>query len=276
MVGGNFCALQVSRGSQYRFTSFIWYVFNLFLLTSVMLFVLSPSHASAADAVTPSALNIISGHEQLEVHAPYTDDGNSNCTLSISWALSGTDWLDPSVETIVVDHQDIAFSHLIKNLQNFTTYQVKVEFLDDDGITNALDVQIVPSIMPYNRLIHSSLTTGSLKWSVDGGWGLPSSRYGEFGCKTCHDRATGNIKRIKKSIEVTDPLCLDKFPIQEDGASVTFLNARGGASDFGDDQRIPPESSTNICESCHTQNKFHNYNWAVMMNITTQRSLVRS
>jgi len=28
----------------------------------------------AADAVTPSALNIIPGHEQLEVHAPYTDD----------------------------------------------------------------------------------------------------------------------------------------------------------------------------------------------------------
>ena len=56
-----------------------------------MLIVLDPSYVLAADAVTPSALNIIPGHEQLEVHAPYTDDSSHNCTLHISWDPSGTD-----------------------------------------------------------------------------------------------------------------------------------------------------------------------------------------
>lgn len=231
------------------------------LLLWLLLFcALSPVSSYASVSVSPEIISISPSDESLEINAPYNDDTNNDCSLRVSWALSGTDWGDAIVQSVVIDNQTGEFNYTIENLQNYVDYQVRVEFVDLDGSNNALDVQEVPAIKPYNHLIHSSITTGSLKWSAQGGWGLPDSKYGEFACETCHGRKSGNIKRIKKAIHVTDAASLDQFPIEQSGGEVTFLNAQAGSSDYGDDLNDPPESSTKICEGCHSQNKFHNYN----------------
>jgi predicted CxxxxCH...CXXCH cytochrome family protein len=107
-----------------------------------------------------------------------------------------------------------------------------------------------------NPLIHNSTTTGSTKWPL--GWGIAGGEYGEFDCSTCHDRKTGNIKRIKASIDA--PEATDTFPAQVDSGTITF-NATTGADSFGDDSTSHTMSSK-ICEVCHSRNKFHNYNSA--------------
>ena len=105
-----------------------------------------------------------------------------------------------------------------------------------------------------------------------GSWGLPGTKYGEFTCGTCHDKNTGNIKRVKKIL--TAPNGVDQFPIEADGTppagGVTFLDARDGSSDFGDDGRVDKSQSANICEACHTYDpaqlvgvKFHGYDMTV-------------
>ncbi|MCK4507752.1 MAG: CxxxxCH/CxxCH domain-containing protein, partial [Desulfuromonadales bacterium] len=106
----------------------------------------------------------------------------------------------------------------------------------------------------FNPMIHSSLSTGSSKWGGD--WGTTTGKYGEFTCGTCHARGTGNIKRIKKNLVA--PNGSDKFPIEVDAGTVTFLDTRDGSSDFGDDAGTHA-TSNKICESCHSQNQFHNY-----------------
>lgn len=233
---------------------------RLMCFAGMVLLNLLSTPAWAVNELTPATVAVAARHESLEVHAPYADDGNGNGTLRISWARSGTDWLDESVATVDIDHQVGAFDYVIANLENYLSYQVKVEFLDADGLTNALGVQVIPGITPFNRILHNSMSTGSLKWSAQGGWGVPGAKYGEFGCATCHGRGTDNIKRIRNKVAVTDPLCADQFPLQQADGTITFLTAVSDNADFGDDQRVPPESSTNICESCHSQNKFHNYN----------------
>lgn len=235
---------------------FFWVVYS-FLPIMVLLCV--PVAVWAGNAVTPMTLEIVPGNEQLEIRAPYSEDDNNDSQLAISWATTGTDWSDSAVESLVLDHQAGTFVYAIKNLQNFKDYQLRVEFLDFDGVNPPLEVQIIPALKPFNPLIHSSLSTGSSRWSSEGGWGIQNSKYGEFTCGTCHSPGTGNIKRIKKNLSVNDPLSTDQLPIQIDGQQVIFRDTRSGSSDFGDDQRAVNSRSTNICEACHTQTNFHNY-----------------
>ncbi len=259
MIGENVFSSKTAGGDRSCVASFASYLFSTLLLIGSALLLLAPTHALALDEVTPAEINIIPGHETLALHAPYSEDSDNNCTLIVAWAQSGTDWTDQSVETVVLDHQVSTFTYQIEGLQNFTTYQVKVTFIDDLVTNNGLQEQIVASVVPYNRLLHNSYTTGSLKWNEENGWGVPNSKYGEFSCSTCHAKQTGNIKRIKTDIEVTDSESTDSFPIEGHG-SVSFLSTQKGESDFGNDKRVPDNESTNICESCHTSNKFHNYN----------------
>ncbi|PLX74058.1 MAG: hypothetical protein C0614_12235, partial [Desulfuromonas sp.] len=92
-------------------------------------------------------------------------------------------------------------------------------------------------------IMHNSATTGSLKWSGNGGWGVAGGRYGEFKCTTCHQGGTTNIKRIRTTLPTTlDPIAptTTNFP----GTTITFLDAMAentlpgaGTADFGDDGR---------------------------------------
>ncbi len=143
-------------------------------------------------------------------------------------------------------------------------YEVEVQVVDSAANTYAetLQVTIIPA---YNPMIHSSLSTGSTKWSAEGGWGIAGGKYGEFTCATCHARKTGNIKRVKTAIAA--PNGTDQFPIEADlspPAAISFLDSRDSSSDFGDDVNRggDPTQSDMICEVCHSQNLFHNYDVA--------------
>lgn len=235
-------------------------IYWLKVVALIVIVLFWPSISIALDTTTPGAISIEPAHESLKVVAPYFDDDNTDSGMTIYWASEGTDWADASVESVVLGNQSSPYKHTIESLQNFQPYQVKVVYSDDDGISNGLQEQVANNLTPFNRLVHNSYTTGSLKWSARGGWGLPDTKYGSFSCETCHERKNGNVKRIRAGVAVTDAGCPDTFPIQDDGGNVIFLSTKPGQSDFGDDEELPTEASDNICEACHTQNKFHNYN----------------
>jgi hypothetical protein len=121
-----------------------------------------------------------------------------------------------------------------------------------------------------NPMIHNSDSTGSTKWGADGGWGIPSARYGEFDCTTCHvpgGTDTGNIKRIRESVTTPDPA---KGQIPGAGQPVTYTRNTGTSSAqsvLGWDLGATPRSkSSKICEVCHTHDstgargvKYHPY-----------------
>ncbi|MDH3998220.1 MAG: CxxxxCH/CxxCH domain-containing protein [Desulfuromonadales bacterium] len=109
-------------------------------------------------------------------------------------------------------------------------------------------------------LHNSNRFPGTLKHG--GSWGLPGTTYGEITCVTCHDRDTGNIKRVRKLIVA--PNGTDSFPIEgavSPNDEVTFTSAEDSSSDFGDDAG-GHSASTKVCEACHSQNKYHNYDTA--------------
>lgn len=108
---------------------------------------------------------------------------------------------------------------------------------------------------------HNSANTGSAKWGPNG-WGVAGGKYGQFVCTTCHTpHDTNNIYLIRETITAPNSPT-DSFP----GSTVDFRTFSGiaGATPgvMGDDFGQPRTSSTRICEICHSQNKFHNYNSA--------------
>lgn len=107
-----------------------------------------------------------------------------------------------------------------------------------------------------NPILHNSINTGSSKWAGAGGWGIPSAKYGEFDCETCHTpNDTTNIKKIRTSI-VTPSATLGTLPGDSQPIVFTQVASTTGASGvFGDDSDTNPSgrtSSNRICEVCHT------------------------
>jgi hypothetical protein len=103
------------------------------------------------------------------------------------------------------------------------------------------------------KLVHNSITTGSTKWSANGGWGVAGGKYGQFTCATCHMKEAPNIKRIRGVITVPDT---SKGTIP--GSAVSFRTTSVPGS-FGDDT-IAHATSNKICEVCHSQTSVHKYN----------------
>jgi predicted CxxxxCH...CXXCH cytochrome family protein len=102
------------------------------------------------------------------------------------------------------------------------------------------------------------------KWNIapytNIGWGVSSgSKYGQIFCTTCHtSHNTTNIYLIKGTI--TSPNApADSFP----GSTVDFryLSGTAGSAPYvmGDDTG-GHATSTRVCEVCHSQTKYHNYN----------------
>ena len=121
------------------------------------------------------------------------------------------------------------------------------------------------------------------KWAPNG-WGVSGGQYGAFLCTTCHTaHDTKNIYLIKDIIAAPNSPIND-FPASADiGCSVpgpatqAACLAAGGTwfnVDFriksgtpgitpgmmGDDSRLDPTTSTNVCEVCHSQTNYHKYN----------------
>ena len=85
-------------------------------------------------------------------------------------------------------------------------------------------------------LIHNSANMGT-KY---GTWGVAGGTYGQFSCETCHNRTTNNVKRVAETVN---------------GKPVVFNNMTA----FGDDT-VLRSTSFRICEVCHTQTTYHQYN----------------
>ncbi|MBT0666665.1 CxxxxCH/CxxCH domain-containing protein, partial [Geobacter pelophilus] len=100
-------------------------------------------------------------------------------------------------------------------------------------------------------LMHNSRDTGSTRWN--GRWGISGGRYGEFTCATCHEPLADNLKSIRKTISVMNPISSHTFPGGSKSVTVIFQNNTGMGND-----RAAHSSSNRICEVCHSQLTYHN------------------
>lgn len=225
------------------------------LIASVsLIFFLFCADNAAANSTTAGTVSVAAEEKSLIVTAPYSGDDNFDNTLKIEWDLQGGLWSGGGYGAVTLPHAPGPYVHTITSLTNFTAYQVRVTYLDADGVSGSA-VQTITDLKPYNPRNHSSLSTGSLYWS--GQWGIPGGKYGEFTCNTCHARETGNIKRIKKDLTSGTA---DLFPIQQAGLQVVFQDTRDGTAQFGDDGRVDKTVSTNVCEACHSATSVHRFN----------------
>ncbi|MDT8442735.1 MAG: CxxxxCH/CxxCH domain-containing protein [Desulfuromonadales bacterium] len=131
-----------------------------------------------------------------------------------------------------------------------------ITWVDDPVLHNAL--AFACSTPGYRT--ESECTSNGGTWDLDrkhtGGWGTPTGEYGAFLCKTCHSQNTTNIKRIRTSISFPNTASL--MPNGTASASVQFKSADNGSSDFGNDADAHT-SSNRVCEVCHSQTQFHNW-----------------
>lgn len=112
-------------------------------------------------------------------------------------------------------------------------------------------------------MLHNSTNLSSTKWA--GGWGIPNGKYGAFDCNTCHQVNAPNIKRAKGSFSPT-------FGIWSSNGAASVSVAFQSVTSMGHDNRTPSTSSTNVCEVCHSRNKYHNYNTAKNTGGTTHNN----
>jgi hypothetical protein len=211
--------------------------------------------AAAGNETVAGVVTADPGNASIELIAPYTGDDNNSNSLQIEWGIDGVDF---SLGTEVLGHTVSSYSYSLANLNNWTAYQIRITYLDDENSPNP--TQTLVNLTPFNSLVHSSLSTGSTKWSAEGGWGVKGGKYGEFTCTTCHAKRSGNIKRVKKQLTVTDLASSDQFSIELAAQEVSFSSTVDGSADFGDDSRVPATSSTNVCEACHSITDYHRYN----------------
>lgn len=213
----------------------------------VLLFLFGLVSDVLADTVAGTATATVV-NRGLTIEAPYTGDAEGDNTLLIEWGLDGGAWTD----SVSLSHAASPYIKTIGPLINGTAYQVRITYQDPPA---GDIVQLLTGLAPYNPLLHNSLSTGSSKWSVDGGWGIAAGRYGEFSCNTCHLSGSSNIKQVRTVISTPATL---KGTLPGDGQAISFLSAVNGSADLGDDG-IVRVTSDKICETCHRANKFHNY-----------------
>ncbi len=123
-----------------------------------------------------------------------------------------------------------------------------------------------------DMMLHNSDNIQSTKWSANGGWGLPGTRYGEFTCGTCHVPGGGdtrNISRINETIFTPHTTANAYLPLNGKAVAFTRVSAANkNQASFGwDNGRDKTLSPVRICEGCHTDDqtgangtKFHSMN----------------
>ncbi len=102
------------------------------------------------------------------------------------------------------------------------------------------------------------------KWGASGGWGVTSGKYGEFKCTTCHtSHGTRNIFLIKETINTPDGGNWSSTGTPDATVDFRYKSGTAGSAPYvmGDDTG-GHSTSTRVCEACHSQNRYHNYNTA--------------
>ena len=222
--------------------------------------------AAGVDSTTVGAASATPGNAVINVTAPYSDDDNGNNIVLISW---GDDGVDCSLgNSGALGPLPSPYTYQITSLTNGTPYQVCVEFTDGNGVTGT-NPQTLTGITPVatNPLLHNSINTASTKWGGD--WGTSTGKYGEFTCATCHTRikddldyqnngSTFNIKRVKASIATPDGTLWASNSATAVDVQFTDARTTPTGTGFGNDSGGHVDSAK-VCEACHSQNKFHNY-----------------
>jgi hypothetical protein len=200
------------------------------------------------------------GSSTIDVSAPYFNDYNNDNSCLVEFKRSAdADW---TVWT-ACPHSSSPYIPSIAGLQQLVRYDVRVTYLDPDGV-NGNSVQILTGLVApaakNSRLIHNSLNAKKKNyWSLNGGWGVPGGQYGEFTCMTCHEYRARNVSGIRPFINLNPG-----YGSTNTGGPVTFTGKTGIMSStepnsLGDDSilrpEFPPPSSYRICEVCHTQTK---------------------
>lgn len=222
-----------------------------------------------------SATAVQDGTTSILVNMSYCGDKNSTATFQVDYKLttSGTWTLGTPVTDV---SNDGTYTKALTGLAAGSSYDVRMTFADVDGVLVGPAVQsTVVTLVDWvdNPMLHNALrfacsTTGwftqaecvdPLKgngsWNLDrkyvGGWGTPGTQYGFITCNTCHTRGTSNIKRVTSTVTAQS----GSFP----GSAVTLTTAVDGSSDFGDDT-AGHNTSTRVCETCHSKTSYHRYN----------------
>jgi len=255
MLIAAFGGMRLSLATNFSSWVAVHFQYGRVLFFLLILLLLSVQYALAADLTTPGDYSLLGDDQQILISVSYTDDDNADNTLLIEWDEDGDDWSDPLGTTSLV-HSVSPYQYAITGLQNQAMYQVRITFQDSDM---ADDVRTFTGIRPYNKMLHTSLSTASSKWAGDGGWGISGGKYGRFSCETCHLKETGNLSRIKTDLAVNDTGSSDQFPIEAAAGTVRFRSKQSGSADLGDDSRVPATTSTHICEACHSQTDFHRF-----------------
>ncbi len=204
-------------------------------------YAVTPGDASA-DAIGTSSINI---------DMPYTNDLNGNSTYKVEYKLS----TDGAYKTLVSggNHSSSPYATAIAGLTPGATYNVRLTYQDADGVSGgspAVQTFTVTtaSVVADNLLHNSNQFPGTTKWG--GNWGTDTGQYGSMNCTVCHQPSADNIKALRS---VLNPPA-GTFPAGAD-APVVFQNVTSMGTDTG-----WRTASQRVCETCHSQNKFHNYN----------------
>lgn len=212
--------------------------------------VLLPDNRTEAQWASALAINSAT----IQVTAPFTRDANGNGSLKVEYKLSYlSDWVETTGGVFRAASNMVA---TVGGLAPQNNYDIRVTYLDSDGVTGTAVQEFYWIATPASKLVHNSLNANNRGyWSEYGGWGVPGGQYGEFTCMTCHEQRSPNAAGIKPFIPL-NPLPWTITPDSNFGGPVRF-DGPGGAGapfGFGDDSIPRPETPpvNRICEVCHT------------------------
>ncbi len=251
-----------SKKHRYDIIDFFCMVCSM-LVIFVMVFslVLFTQNAYAGDTTDNIKVRVSPGPATLFVNAPtinvtvsYTGDDTANNSIKIEWGLDEDDFsLGTKTSPI---HPASPYTTTAQWLDNSLTYKIKVTVTDPDNDPIMYE-KIFTGLKSYNPLIHNAVSTGSTKWTLVGGWGIAGGQYGEFTCSVCHERRSGNIKRIRNNWSDDN---LPNVPAKSHGDSIVFSSAIDGSAEYAVDDSTNHASSNRVCEACHTLTAHHKHN----------------
>ncbi len=206
-----------------------------------------PAYAVTPGDATADAI----GTSSITIDMPYTNDLNGNSTYKVEYKLS----TDGAYTTLVSggNHSASPYATAIAGLTPGATYNVRLTYQDADGVSGGSPAvqtftTTTASVVPDSLLHDSNQFPGTTKWGGD--WGTPTGQYGSMDCTVCHQSSADNIKGLRSVLNPPS----GTFPGGGD-SPVLFQNVTSMGNDAGG-----RTASQRVCEVCHSQNRYHNYN----------------
>ncbi|WP_154650457.1 CxxxxCH/CxxCH domain c-type cytochrome [Geotalea daltonii] len=206
---------------------------------------LSISYTASNNGTTPGAMTSFGATDkQISIQVAFTgdDDNDNSCVIAYGTTPGNYNFTAPAP----VKGAGI-YTTTVSGLTPNTPYYFQATFTDPDNTPGTVTGTFSTTPPLSDPLLHNSINLGAKYWSASSGWGVAGGQYGEFTCTTCHNRNTGNIKRVVGSIPATIGTAVVK--------PVTYRNVTAFGNDAGGHT-----TSQRICEVCHTQTTEHKYN----------------